>query len=82
MMHEQMRQQPTGQPTGQSNVTYPRYVVATLPTGSYVVYDRWDARVADGRYLTLVDAQWAADQRNRQQWHERWVNERTEQEAR
>jgi hypothetical protein len=47
-----------------AQATYPRYVAAIRRGGSYVVYDRWDARVADGCYLTLTDAQWAADQRN------------------
>lgn len=43
-----------------------RYVVAALASGGgYVVYDRRRARVADGRYLSFEDAQWAADQRNR-----------------
>lgn len=56
----------TQEPHGHQ-ATFPRYVVAALSTGGYVVYDRWDARVADGRYLSLDDAQWAADQRNRQQ---------------
>lgn len=52
-----------------------RYVVATLASGGgYVVYDRRRERVADGRYLTHEDAQWAADQRNRG-----WQN--TEQEG-
>lgn len=71
MMDTQKQHQPHGQ------ATCPRYVVATLPSGDYVVYDRWDARVADGRYLTLTDAQWAADQRNGQQWQQQ-----PEQEAR
>ena len=53
--------------------TYPRYVVAQLTTGGgYVVYDRWQARVADGRYLSETDAQWAADQRNMRQRQQQW----------
>lgn len=42
-----------------------RYIVAGLSRGGYVVYDRRMGRIADGRYLTFADAQWAADQRNR-----------------
>lgn len=43
-----------------------RYIVAALASGGgYVVYDRRMGRIADGRYLTLADARWAADQRNR-----------------
>lgn len=49
----------------QSHVGRVRYIVAGLSRGGYVVYDRRMSRIADGRYLTRADAQWAADQRNR-----------------
>lgn len=45
-----------------------RYVAAYWPRHGYVVYDRQQSRMADGFYLTLADAQWAADQRNRAEW--------------
>lgn len=45
-----------------------RYIVAGLSRGGYVVYDRRMGRIADGRYLSFTDAQWAAEQRNRAEW--------------
>jgi hypothetical protein len=55
MTHEQKHRRP------------PRYMPTMLSHGNYavyVVYDRQSDLVADGFYLTLADAQWAADQRN------------------
>ena len=45
-----------------------RYVAAYWPGHGYVVWDRQLRALADGAYLTLADALWAADQRNRAEW--------------